>query len=58
MTFVRVKGFKIFADRLGKFRCYHRATNTPVDIEKNPIGLAGFIAECERITRHSKLDWM
>jgi integrase len=51
MTYVRVKGFKIFADRHGKVRCYHRATGTAVDLEKHPIGSAGFIAECDRITR-------
>lgn len=53
MTFVRVKGFKIFADRLGKVRCYHRETGAVVDIEKNPIGSVGFIAECDRITRRA-----
>jgi hypothetical protein len=28
MTHVRVKGFKIFKDRHGRMRCYHRATGT------------------------------
>ena len=51
MTRIRVKGFKIFTDRLGKRRCYHRATGTAVDLQKHPIGSAGFIAECDRITR-------
>jgi integrase len=50
MTFVRVKGFKIFKDRHGRPRCYHRATATAVDLKKHPIGSAGFIAECSRIT--------
>jgi integrase len=50
MTHVRIKGFKIFRDRHGKPRCYHRATGTAVDLSKNPIGSAGFIAECSRIT--------
>lgn len=50
MTHVRVKGFQIFLDRHGKRRCYHRATRTAIDLEKNPIGSAGFIAECARIT--------
>lgn len=50
MTVVRVKGFKIFADRHGKMRCYHRASRTPVDLVKAPIGTAAFFAECARIT--------
>lgn len=50
MTVVRVKGFKIFKDRLGKLRCYHRATGAPVDLVKAPIGSAEFFAECARIT--------
>lgn len=50
MTYVRVKGFKIFKDRHGRARCYHRKTNTPIDLLTNPIGSAGFIAECGRIT--------
>ncbi len=55
MTFVRVKGFQIFRDRLGKMRCYHRATRTPIDLKKNPIGSAGFVAECTRITSRANL---
>lgn len=50
MTHVRVKGFQIFLDRHGKRRCYHRATRTAIDLEKDPIGSAGFVAECARIT--------
>mgnify|MGYP001765511855 CR=1 FL=1 len=50
MTHVRVKGFQIFKDRHGKWRCYHRASRIAVDLGKNPIGSAGFIAECARIT--------
>jgi len=49
MTRVRVKGFKIFADRHGKLRCYHRATGTAIDLSKAPIGSAEFFAECARI---------
>lgn len=49
MTFVRVKGFKLFKDRHGRPRCYHRASGTPIDLKKHPIGSAGFIAECQRI---------
>ncbi len=50
MTVIRVKGFKIFRDRNGHLRCYHRKTGVPVDLKKAPIGSAGFIAECARIT--------
>jgi hypothetical protein len=50
MTRVGVKGFKIFPDRHGKVRCYHRATGTPIDLAKAPIGSAEFFAECARIT--------
>jgi integrase len=46
---VRIKGFKIFKDRHGKPRCYHRATGTAIDLTKCPIGSAEFIAECSRI---------
>ena len=50
MTFVRVRGFKIFQDRHRKWRCYHRASGKPIDLEKYPIGSADFLAECSRIT--------
>lgn len=46
---VRVKGFKIFHDRHGKRRCYHRVTNIAVNLEKCPFGSAEFFAECDRI---------
>lgn len=49
MTWVKVKGFQIFADRHGKLRVYHRKTQTPIDVSKFPIGSAEFFAECERI---------
>ena len=49
MTRVRVRGFKIFRDRLGKMRCYHRETRQPIDLEKTPLGSAGFLAACARI---------
>lgn len=48
-TRIHVKGFKIFKDRLGKHRCYHRATGTAVDLNAAPIGSAEFFAECARI---------
>lgn len=48
MTSVRVKGFKIYKDRTGKWRCYHRATSTPI---KADIGTAAFFAECAKITK-------
>jgi integrase len=49
MTIIRVKGFKIFKDRHGKQRCYHRKTGVAVDVAKYPFGSAEFLAECSRI---------
>jgi integrase len=49
MTRIKVKGFKIFDDRHGRRRCYHRATGTPVDLLKYPEGSAEFFAEVARI---------
>ena len=50
MTAIRVKGFKIFKDRHGKMRCYHRKTLTPVDLVKAPLGSAEFFAVCAAIS--------
>jgi Phage integrase family len=55
MTRIHVKGFKIFADRHGKLRCYHRKTQTAVDLETAPLGSAEFFAECARISELNKL---
>ena len=55
MTRVSVKGFKIFDDRHGKPRCYHRATRTPIDLVAAPLGSAEFFAECARITTLTKV---
>ncbi len=49
MTSVRVKGFKIFKDRHGRQRCYHRNTGHKIDLQKAPLGSAEFFAECEAI---------
>jgi integrase len=49
MTVVRVRRFKIFQDRQGRWRCYHRKTGQPVDLIKAPIGSPEFFAECARI---------
>jgi hypothetical protein len=49
VTIVRVKGFKIFPDRHGHLRCYHRASGIPIDLAKAPIGSAEFFAECARV---------
>jgi integrase len=51
MTLIRVKGFKIFADRHGTPRCYHRKTGIAVDLKSCPIGSAEFLAECARIAQ-------
>jgi integrase len=50
MTIVRVKGFKIFDDRHGRRRCYHRKTGIAIDLTNAPEGSAEFFAECARIT--------
>jgi len=49
MTFIRIVGFKIFADRHGKMRCYHRKIGEKIDLDKFPLGSAEFLAECSRI---------
>jgi integrase len=50
MTVIRVKGFKIFNDRHGRERCYHRKTGERIDLVKAPKGSPEFFAECARIT--------
>ena len=50
MTHIRVKGFKIFNDRHGKLRCYHRTTGHKIDLDKAPLGSAEFFTECAKIT--------
>jgi hypothetical protein len=54
MTAVRVKGFQIFEDRHGKWRCYHRKTGTKIDLSKAPLGSAEFFAECARLIEFAK----
>lgn len=56
MTHIRVKGFKIFIDRYGHMRCYHRETRHKIDLIKMPIGTAAFFAECAKISaiEHAK----
>jgi hypothetical protein len=49
MTVIRVAGFKIFHDRHGHLRCYHRKTGVPVDLKKAPLGSAEFFAACAKI---------
>lgn len=49
MAAIKLRGFKIFKDRHGKPRAYHRKTGAAVDIAKFPIGSAEFFAECQRI---------
>lgn len=50
MTHIRVKGFKVFKDRHGKPRCYHRKTGLKIDLQKAPFGSAEFFVECARIS--------
>lgn len=51
-TVIKVpKGFKLFPSRHGKWYCYHRRTNTSVDVRnKFEPGFPEFYAECERIS--------
>jgi integrase len=55
MTRIRIKGFKIFADRHGKMRCYHRKTRAAVNLGMAPLGSAEFFAECARIAELAKV---
>ncbi|QEU09781.1 tyrosine-type recombinase/integrase [Paracoccus yeei] len=50
MAFIRVRGFKIFKDRHGRSRCYHRATGHKIDLKRCPLGSAEFFAECEKVS--------
>nr|WP_272213596.1 hypothetical protein [Marinicella sp. W31]MDC2879558.1 hypothetical protein [Marinicella sp. W31] len=43
------RGFKIFKDRKGKWRCYHRKTREPMDLEKCPLYSVAYYTECYRI---------
>jgi hypothetical protein len=54
MTAVRVRGFQIFEDRHGKWRCYHRKTGAKIDLSKAPLGSAEFFAECTRLVECAK----
>lgn len=49
MTRIKVRGFKIFADRHGTMRCYHRASGDRIDLKEAPLGSAAFFAEVARI---------
>jgi integrase len=40
---------KIFTDRHGRRRCYHRPTGITIDLEKFPEGSRELVAECERL---------
>jgi integrase len=54
MTLMQLKGFKFFKDRHGHQRCYHRASATPIDLKKFPLGTMEFMAECARIAALGK----
>lgn len=55
MSRILVRGFKIFADRHGKMRCYHRKTGVAIDLKQAPFGSAEFFSECARITELAKI---
>jgi hypothetical protein len=42
-------GFKIFFDRHGHHRCYHRKAGIAIDLKKAPLDSPEFIAESARI---------
>lgn len=54
MTRIRVRGFQIFQDHTGVWRCYHRVTRTSVNLKTSPLGSAAFFAECARIAEKTK----
>src|SRR5690242_15807292 len=54
MPIVRVKGFKIYSDRIGKLRCYHRKTGAAIDLGRFRLGSAEFFGECARIAGLTK----
>jgi integrase len=51
MTYIKVKGFKIFQDKKPPYRdrCYHRKTGLKIDLDLAPLGTAAFFAECAKI---------
>lgn len=49
MTKIKLRGFQIFKDRHGRWRCYHRKSRTAIDLMKFQLGSAEFFAECSRI---------
>lgn len=54
MIYYRIKGFKIFRDRHGKMRCYHRASGDSVNLETHPLGSESFVAEITLIQNQHK----
>lgn len=51
MTKIPIPGLKIYRDRTGKLRCYHRKSATAIDLGKFPPGSDALIAEVARITK-------
>lgn len=49
MIQIKLKGFKIYKDRHGRQRFYHRFTGFAIDLDKMPLGSTEFFAECTRI---------
>ena len=54
MTHVRVKGFKIFKDRHGRMRCYHRATGHKIDLTEAPLGSGRISGAMRNDPRHRR----
>lgn len=51
---IKIKGFQIFEDRHGKWRCYHRKNRASVDCRMFLPFTTEFVAECARIAAHAK----
>jgi integrase len=49
MIWVPTKGLKIFTDRHGRRRCYHRKTGTAIDLNVFPENSVELVNECARI---------
>jgi hypothetical protein len=48
---MRLTGFKLYKDRHGRQRCYHRKSGVAIDLGKYPIGSKEFFDQCSTIKR-------
>jgi integrase len=54
MTHVKVKGFQIFKDRHGKWRCYPRGGGKGIDLDKYPLGSPEFFDVCSKVRQRKE----